>query len=177
MKLSDFWTDLPSALCDISKEILTQEEISVCHLIVNSSKVNISLLNNLYNKKGKILNLFFLKIFLFPKQFTTIYETFMKSYENIDIELQADQKELITRKLDSILKQKAEIVCRAIKFCVKLMSKFSKHLMEEKEKSLKPPCETLLQTKIFLKITRLIIDNSKISVENSHDKQKEFFKM
>lgn len=39
MKLSDFWTDLPSALCDISKEILTQEEINISHVIVNTSKV------------------------------------------------------------------------------------------------------------------------------------------
>ncbi len=39
MKLSDFWTDLPHALCDISKEILTQEETSISHIIVNTSKV------------------------------------------------------------------------------------------------------------------------------------------
>ena len=40
MKLSDFWIDLPSALCDISKEIITQEELNVCNVIVNTSKVN-----------------------------------------------------------------------------------------------------------------------------------------
>jgi len=57
------------------------------------------------------------------------------------------------------------------------MSKLSKYLIEEKDKSLKPPAEILLKTKIFLKITRLIIENSKTSVENSNDKQKEFFKM
>ncbi len=57
------------------------------------------------------------------------------------------------------------------------MSKLSKHLIEEKDKSLKPATEILFKTKIFLKITRLIIENSKASVENSNDKQKEFFKM
>lgn len=42
MKLSDFWIDLPGALCDISKEILTQEDIDFCSVIINSSKVNIT---------------------------------------------------------------------------------------------------------------------------------------
>ena len=39
MKLSDFWIDLPLAICDISKEILTKEEIEICNIIINSSKV------------------------------------------------------------------------------------------------------------------------------------------
>jgi len=57
------------------------------------------------------------------------------------------------------------------------MSKLAKHLLEEKEKSLKPPADLLLKTKLFLKITRLIIDNSKSSAEMNFDKQKEFFRM
>jgi len=57
------------------------------------------------------------------------------------------------------------------------MSKFSKHLIEEKDKSLKSPTEILFKTKIFLQITRLIIENAKSSVEKSSEKQKEFFKM
>jgi hypothetical protein len=39
MKLSDFWIDLPLALCDISNDILTQEELNICNIIVNTSKV------------------------------------------------------------------------------------------------------------------------------------------
>jgi len=86
-------------------------------------------------------------------------------------------KELIRKKLDAILVQKADIICKSIKFSVRLMSKLSKYLIEEKNKLEKPPTEILLKTKIFLKITRLIIDNSKNSIEKSNDKQKEFFKM
>lgn len=64
MKLSDFWTDLPYALCDISKEILTQEEINVCHIIVNTSKVilfqvyikNYKLFYKIYKTKNKNWN-------------------------------------------------------------------------------------------------------------------------
>ncbi len=101
----------------------------------------------------------------------------MKNYENIDFNLTDTDKEIISKKLDSILYEKADITCKSIKFCVKIMSRLSKHLIDEKEKNSKPQTEILLKTKIFLKITRLIIDNSKISVENSGDKQKEFFKM
>lgn len=39
MKLSDFWIDLPLAICDISKEILTNEEKEICDILINSSKV------------------------------------------------------------------------------------------------------------------------------------------
>jgi len=39
MKLSDFWIDLPCALCDISYEIITQEELNMSNIILNTSKV------------------------------------------------------------------------------------------------------------------------------------------
>jgi hypothetical protein len=111
------------------------------------------------------------------KEFTQIYETFKKNYENIDSELSNDDKDIIKKKLDPILIQKAEIICKSIKFSVKIMSKLSKHLIEENTKTTKPPTEMLMKTKLFFKITRLIIENSKNSVENSSEKQKEFFKM
>ena len=84
---------------------------------------------------------------------------------------------MINKKLESILIHKAEITCKSIKFSVKLMSKLTKYLNEEKDINLIPSTEILLKSKIFLKITRLIIDNAKISVENSDKKQMEFFRM
>lgn len=101
----------------------------------------------------------------------------MTNFENSDSELSSSEREILKKKLNSIIAQKAEITCKSIKFSVKLMTKLSKYLAEEKDKNLKPATETLMKLKIFLKITRLIIDNSKFSMENSSQKQTEFFKM
>lgn len=37
---TNFWIELPLAICDISKEILTYEDIQKSNLLINSSKVN-----------------------------------------------------------------------------------------------------------------------------------------
>ena len=55
MKLSDFWFDLPSALCDISRDILSKEEIDNCNLINNTSQVNLYFLHRLLIISMKIL--------------------------------------------------------------------------------------------------------------------------
>jgi hypothetical protein len=39
MKLTDFWIELPNAICDISKEILSEEEKEISIILINSSKV------------------------------------------------------------------------------------------------------------------------------------------
>lgn len=149
MKLSEFWIDLPMAICNISKEITTNEELEVCNIIISSSK-----------------------------NFSQIYENFLNNYKNITFELSEAEKEMIKKKLENIMIEKAEITCRSIKFCVKIMSRLLKYISEEKDKNTNVP-NLLLKNKLFLKITKLIIENANESLkcENAPAKQKEFFSM
>jgi hypothetical protein len=77
--------------------------------------------------------------------------------------------------------EKAEITCRSIKFCVKIMSRLLLHISEEKEKEIQKEKNTntnlLLKIKLFLRITKLIKENSDESLKNSGNKQREFFIM
>jgi len=106
-----------------------------------------------------------------------MYENFTKNYENINFELSENEKETIKKKLENILVEKAEITCRSIKFCVKIMSKLLNYLTQEKEKNFISKTDLLLKFKLFMKVNRLIIENANQSVRNSTNKQKEFFNM
>jgi hypothetical protein len=109
----------------------------------------------------------------------------MTNFHNIKFELQDSEKELIKQKLESIMKEKAEITCRSIKFCVKIMSKLFMHISEEKEKETQKEKNTnsitntnlLMKIKLFLKITKLIKENANQSLKNAGNKQSEFFMM
>lgn len=101
----------------------------------------------------------------------------MQNFQNINFELSEAEKENIKKKLESIMIEKAEITCRSIKFCVKLMSKLLKYIAEEKENNINSNPNLLLKNKLFLKITQLIIENANESLKNAENKQKEFFTM
>lgn len=107
----------------------------------------------------------------------------MTNFQNIKLELQESEKELIKQKLESIMMEKAEITCRSIKFCVKIMSKLLMHIAQEKEKEIQREKNSstntnlLLKIKLFLKITKLIKENANESLKNAGNKQREFFTM
>ena len=63
-----------------------------------------------------------------------MYENFVKNYQNINFELSESEKEMIKEKLESIMVEKAEITCRSIKFCVKIMSRLLNYLAQKNDK-------------------------------------------
>jgi len=83
----------------------------------------------------------------------------------------------IKEKLYSIEKEKVELLCKSIKFSTKLMSKIIS-IFENYEKLRFAENELLLKIKIFLKITRLVVQNSKSAMEScKSENEKNFFTM
>jgi hypothetical protein len=106
-----------------------------------------------------------------------MYENFSNNCKNINFELSEKEKNSIREKLEIIIVEKAEITCRSIKFSVRIMIKLLNYMLEEKDKNSISKTELLLKLKLFLKITKLIIDNTCIAEEYSTQKQKDFFNM
>jgi len=73
--------------------------------------------------------------------------------------------------------EKAEITCRSIKFCIKIMIKLLNYIEEQKEKNSISRSELLLKLKLFFQINKLIIENSSLEARDSTNKQREFFNM
>jgi hypothetical protein len=84
---------------------------------------------------------------------------------------------LIRKKLEIIMVEKAEITCRSIKFCIKIMIKLLNYIEEQKEKNSISRSELLLKLKLFFQINKLIIENSSLEARDSTNKQREFFNM
>jgi hypothetical protein len=89
-------------------------------------------------------------------------------------ELDASQLELIRIKLGSLKKEKAEHLCRSIKFSTKLMTKILSSIEHVKI----PDKDVLLKIKVFLKVTRLVVEQAKTALsECKSEKETEFFSM
>ncbi len=89
------------------------------------------------------------------------------------------QEELIKirEKLFLIQKEKVELLCKSIKFSTKLMSKIIT-AFENYETSGIHDNELLVKIKLFLKITRMVVENSKLAIDScKSEKEKEFFTM
>jgi hypothetical protein len=83
----------------------------------------------------------------------------------------------IREKIFSIEKQKAELLCKVIKLSTKLMSKFI-YSFENYQNLKIGDNELLIKIKLFLKITRLVVENSKDAITDCKgEKEKEFFIM
>ena len=92
-------------------------------------------------------------------------------------ELENSQLEQIRMRLGFLKKEKAELLCKSIKFSTKIMVKILASL-ESKEKEQLPDKELLVQIKLFLKVTRLVVDNAKSALaECKSEKESEFFSM
>ncbi len=92
-------------------------------------------------------------------------------------ELENSQLEQIRMRLGLLKKEKAEQLCKSIKFSTQLMVKILASL-EAKQKAELPDKELLLQIKLSLKVTRLVVDNAKTALsECKSEKESDFFSM
>ena len=165
----DFWFDLPKALENICKDMLTKEELDSINFIDRASKVKI---------KNK---------FYFKQEIVKYYEIFTLNYEKISPNLSREDLEKIDVKLKNILKEQTELVCSYIKLSLKIMSKLLKYISDNNSQNENEGInnkngdyfinDLLTKTKLFLKISRLVIENAKKYIETKTEKVKEFFSM
>ena len=91
--------------------------------------------------------------------------------------LEKNELEKIRERLFMIQKEKAELLCRSIKFSTKLMAKIILSLECYEKLQLKDN-ELLIKIKLFLKITRMVVDNSRTALSNvQSDQEKKLFSM
>jgi hypothetical protein len=143
----DFWFDLPQALVNIMDSILTIDEVGYSDVLYNSYQY-------------------------FKKTLDTVNQILSFNYNSIS----ADELEVVNNKLTSIKKETAELLCKAIKFSTKLMTKLLS-IVENYQSSKFTEVDLLTKIKLFLKITRLVIDNAKTHAQNTTGKEQEFFTM
>lgn len=75
-----------------------------------------------------------------------------------------------------IQKEKHDLLCKAVKFSTKLMAKLMSAL-ENYETMNSSIMDLLTKIKIFLKITRLVVQNAKEEIQRASGKEQEFFTM
>jgi hypothetical protein len=143
----DFWFDLPQAIVNIMENNLTLDEVGYSDVLYNSYQS-------------------------FKKTLDTVNQILSINYHSIS----ADELEVVVQKMNCIKKETAELLCKAIKFSTKLMTRLltivdNYHTFKITEVDL------LTKIKLFLKITRLVIDNAKIHAQNAYGKEQEFFTM
>ena len=91
--------------------------------------------------------------------------------------LKKEELEKIKEKLSFIQKERAELLCKSIKFSTKMMSRIIT-ILENYENSKINETDILMKIKLFLKISRLVVENSKESIlESKSDREREFFTM
>jgi hypothetical protein len=81
--------------------------------------------------------------------------------------------ENINRKIANVKREQIDLLCKAIKFATKLMTKIVDWIENDKD----PSCEVLTKIKLFLKISRLVVEKAKAQTETSKGKEQEFFTM
>jgi hypothetical protein len=81
--------------------------------------------------------------------------------------------ENLNLKISTVKKEQVDLLCKAIKFATKLMTK----IVESFEDTKGPLCDHLTKIKLFLKVSRLVVDKAKTQIENSKGKEQEFFIM
>jgi hypothetical protein len=84
--------------------------------------------------------------------------------------LDKNELEKIRQKLFIVQREKAELLCRSIKFSTKLMSKIISSF-EGKEKLNLKDNELLMKIKLFMKISRMVVDNSKVALATVQSEQ------
>ena len=91
--------------------------------------------------------------------------------------LEKNELEKIRERLFMVQKEKAEVLCRSIKFSTKLMAKIISSLECYEKLQLKDN-ELLIKIKLFLKITRMVVDNSRTALSHvQSDQEKKLFSM
>ena len=143
----DFWFDLPQALVSVMESNLSKEDIEYSSVLFNSYQS--------FNKTFNTVN--------------NVLSTNMNSLSSGDLEV-------IQNKMNSIKIETAELLCKAIKFSTKLMSRLL-GILENYNSCKITEVDLLTKIKLFLKITRLVIENSKSQAQNTQGREQEFFTM
>jgi len=102
---------------------------------------------------------------------------FNLKFEEHSEKFEGEQLQKIREKLFLIHKEKAELLCKSIKFSTKIMSRILSSV--ENHQTLKlSDTELLIKIKLFLKITRMVVENSKDALDEcKSEKEKDFFTM
>ncbi len=91
--------------------------------------------------------------------------------------LEKNELEKIREKLFIVQREKAELLCRSIKFSTKLMAKIISSFEGLEKLNLKDN-DLLVKIKLFLKISRMVVDNSKVALAAVQtDQEKKLFSM
>jgi hypothetical protein len=143
----DFWLELPQALGNIIQDNLTKEEQYTINLLTNSSKVKKNLIQKLIELTQN-LNLHHIEI------------------------ANNEERQVITAKLNNIEMEKNNLIVQAIKTSTKLMTRINHFLCNSNT-----PHDVLIKIKLFLKISRIVIENVKEIIRNEKGQKAEFFQM
>lgn len=108
-------------------------------------------------------------------------QSFNRIYASLDLSnLQESLKffnsndlEKVKDKLFNLHKERIDLVCKSIKFSIQLMSK-TVSLFENSDNNC---METLSKIKLFLKITRMVVENAKEQIKVGKGKENDFFTM
>jgi hypothetical protein len=91
--------------------------------------------------------------------------------------LKQEELEKIKEKLKLIQRERIELVCKSIKFSTKMMTRIIT-ILENYENSKINETDILMKIKLFLKVSRLVVENSKECItESKSDREREFFTM
>jgi hypothetical protein len=142
----NFWFDLPEALKNIMENILTPEEVEYSNILHNSYKI-------------------------FTGNLNTVNEILTSNFQR----LSSEEMHKVTQRINAVHKEHADLLCKAIKFSTKLMSRLLTTVENYNTSTIE--LDILMKTKLFLKITRVVIDNAKSAHQNSNGKELELFSM
>ncbi len=104
-----------------------------------------------------------------------------------NIDLQNSSKDdllAIKQKILDLQKEKTQLLCQSIKFSTKIMTKILSSIervtevnKENEIHHLPDPVDLLTRIKLFLKITRLVVENANKEISESKGQQMQFFTM
>ena len=143
----DFWFDLPQALVNVMENTLTKDEVEYSHILFNSYQT-------------------------YKKTFDSVNQILATNYQSFS----AEELEVVVQRINSLKRENAELLCKAIKFSTKLMSRLLS-TVENYHSCKITEIDLLTKIKLFLKITRLVIDNAKTHAQTTSGREQEFFTM
>jgi hypothetical protein len=143
----DFWFDLPQALVNVMENTISTDEIEYSHILLTSYQT-------------------------FKKTFESVNQILNTNYHSFS----ADELEVVLQRINNLKRETAELLCKAIKFSTKLMSRLLSTVESYHSYKL-TEIDLLTKIKLFLKITRLVIDNAKSQAQITNGREQEFFTM
>lgn len=141
------WFDLPKALANLTQDIITEKEKQHVEYLISIAKT-----------------------------IQDEYDSLSSMFLNLTPSLNSSELEAVKDKLNSINKERIDLVCKNIKISIQMISKFLACL--ETKKNPANEAETLLQIKLLMKITRVFSSKAKEEITKSKiKKEKRFFNL